>query len=73
VKITLVDGRILTAEAFTNKGDTEDPYSAEEVRDKFREVAGSVWNNAHCSLILAAAEDLDRSPDLVALSRLLAA
>jgi 2-methylcitrate dehydratase PrpD len=73
VKITLVDGRILTAEAFTNKGDTEDPYSAEEVRDKFREVAGSVWSIAHCSLILEAVEDLDRSPNLAALSRLLAA
>jgi 2-methylcitrate dehydratase PrpD len=73
VKITLVDGRILTAEAFTNKGDTEDPYSAEEVQDKFREVAGSVWSNEHCSSILEAVEDLDRSPDLAALTRLLAA
>ncbi|MDB5513333.1 MAG: 2-methylcitrate dehydratase [Tardiphaga sp.] len=73
VKITLVDGRVLSAEAYTNKGDAEDPYSAEEVQDKFREVAGSVWSNGHCSLILAAVEDLDRSPDLGALSRLLAA
>jgi 2-methylcitrate dehydratase PrpD len=73
VKITLVDGRILSAEAYTNKGDTEDPYSAEEVQDKFREVAGSVWSNEHCSSILKAVEDLDHSPDLAALSRLLAA
>ncbi|EJN11302.1 hypothetical protein involved in propionate catabolism [Bradyrhizobium sp. YR681] len=73
VKITLVDGRILSAEAYTNKGDTEDPYSAEEVQDKFREVAGSVWSSAHCSSILRAVEDLDRAPDLAALSRLLAA
>jgi 2-methylcitrate dehydratase PrpD len=73
VKITLVDGRILSAEAYTNKGDAEDPYSAEEVQDKFREVAGSVWSHAHCSSILAAVEDLDRSPGLGALSRLLAA
>jgi 2-methylcitrate dehydratase PrpD len=73
VKITLVDGRVLCAEAFTNKGDAEDPYSAEEIRDKFREVAGSVWSGEHCSAILEAVEDLDRSPDLRALSRLLAA
>jgi 2-methylcitrate dehydratase PrpD len=73
VKITLIDGRILSAEAYTNKGDAEDPYSAEEVQDKFREVAGSVWSHAHCSSILAAVEDLDRSPGLGALSRLLAA
>jgi 2-methylcitrate dehydratase PrpD len=73
VKITLVDGRILSAEAYTNRGDTEDPYSAEEVRDKFHEVAGSVWSEEHCSSILEAVEDLERSPDLAALSRLLAA
>jgi len=73
VKIALVDGRILSAEAYTNRGDTEDPYSAEEVRDKFHEVAGSVWSKEHCSSILEAVEDLERSPDLAALSRLLAA
>jgi 2-methylcitrate dehydratase PrpD len=72
VKITLVDGRVLCAEAFTNKGDAEDPYSAEEIRDKFREVAGSVWSDAHCLVILEAVENLDRSADLRALSRLLA-
>jgi 2-methylcitrate dehydratase PrpD len=69
VKITLVDGRVLCAEAFTNKGDAEDPYSAEEIRDKFREVAGSVWSEQHCSVILATVESLDRSPDIRALSR----
>jgi 2-methylcitrate dehydratase PrpD len=73
VKITLVDGRVLCAEAFTNKGDAEDPYSAEEIRDKFREVAASVWSDQHCSAILEAVENLDRSPDLRALSRLLTA
>jgi 2-methylcitrate dehydratase PrpD len=73
VKITLIDGRVLSAEALTNKGDTEDPYSAEEIQDKFREVAGSVWRDSHCSAILAAVEDLDRSPDIRALSALLVA
>jgi 2-methylcitrate dehydratase PrpD len=73
VKITLVDGRVLNAEAYTNRGDTEDPYSAEEVQDKFREVAESVWSDQHCSSILEVVADLDRSPDLAALSRPLAA
>lgn len=71
VKITMTDGRILMAEAMTNKGDTEDPYSAREIEDKFREVAGSVWSEQHCSMILEAVEGLDRSPDIRALSRLL--
>jgi 2-methylcitrate dehydratase PrpD len=73
VKITMLDGRVLCAEAFTNKGDTEDPYSAEELKDKFREIAGSVWSDAHCSVILAAVEGLDRSPQAGALCALLAA
>ncbi len=73
VRITLADGRILAAEAFTNRGDTEDPYSPAEIREKFFEVAGSVWNEAHCMALLEAVEDLDRAPDLRALSRLLAA
>ena len=37
------DGRVLTAEVLTNKGDTEDPYSADDVQDKFRELAEPVW------------------------------
>lgn len=73
VTVKLVDGRVLSAEAFTNKGDAEDPYSAEEMQHKFREVAGPVWNDAHCSAILAAVRDLDHSPDLRPLSALLAA
>jgi 2-methylcitrate dehydratase PrpD len=73
VTIKLADGNVLSAEAFTNKGDAEDPYSAEEIQDKFREVAGPVWSDAHCSAILAAVKEMDRSPDLHALSALLAA
>jgi 2-methylcitrate dehydratase PrpD len=73
VRITLTDGRILQAEALTNRGDTEDPYSVGEIREKFFEVAGSVWNQAHCTALLEAVENLDRAADLRALSRLLAA
>jgi 2-methylcitrate dehydratase PrpD len=73
VKITLVDGRILATEAFTNRGDTEDPYSAREIVEKFHEVAGLVWREADCTALLAAVENLDRSPDIRVLSRLLAA
>jgi 2-methylcitrate dehydratase PrpD len=73
VKIILTDGRVLEAEAFTNRGDTEDPYSAREIVEKFHEVAGLVWNEAHCTAILDAIETLDRSPDIRALSCLLLA
>ena len=40
VAVTLKDGRVLGAEALTNRGDTEDPYSDEEVVAKYREMLG---------------------------------
>ena len=52
----LEDGRTLKAEALTNKGDTEDPYSAEEIREKFHEVTGPVWSEARRHRILAAVD-----------------
>jgi 2-methylcitrate dehydratase PrpD len=38
VRVTLTDGRVLLAEALTNKGDTEDPYTAAEVAEKFIDI-----------------------------------
>ena len=54
--ITLADGRVLRAEALTNRGDTEDPYGPDEVRDKFRELAGPVWGPDHAERIVDAIE-----------------
>lgn len=73
VRVTLTDGRSFAAEALTNKGDTEDPYSPDEVRAKFAELAGPVWGAAHAADIAACVEAIDRAPDLTTLTRLLAA
>jgi 2-methylcitrate dehydratase PrpD len=35
VKLTLANGESYQAEAFINKGDAEDPYSTEEIREKY--------------------------------------
>lgn len=51
LRVTLVDGRVFTAEALTNRGDIEDPYTPAEVREKFRELAGPVWGAAHAAAI----------------------
>jgi 2-methylcitrate dehydratase PrpD len=72
LKITLKDGRVLSAEALTNKGDTEDPYSATEVEEKFHEVTGPIWNADHRAAILSAVDGLTGAADIRALSRLLA-
>ena len=73
VAIFLKDGRTLRAEALTNKGDTEDPYSAQEIREKFHEVAGPVWDAAHRNAILRAVDELDRAADVGALLELVGA
>jgi 2-methylcitrate dehydratase PrpD len=72
VQMHLKDGRVLTAQALTNKGDTEDPYSPEEVREKFRDLTGPVWEPKHAERILAAIDELERASDLSGLTDLLA-
>ena len=72
VAIQMRDGRTLKAEALTNKGDTEDPYSAEEIREKFHEVTAPVWSEAHRRKILAAVDETHRAPTVNPLCDLLA-
>ena len=72
-RLTLADGRRFEAEALTNKGDTEDPYSPEEVRAKFADLAGPVWGASHAAAIADCVASIDRAADLSTLTRLLSA
>ena len=45
VRLTLSDGKALEAETFINKGDAEDPYSPEELREKYFELVEPVWGH----------------------------
>ena len=62
VTVTLKNGRVLTAEALTNKGDTEDPYSSTEVQEKFMDVARPVLGEARAGMLVTAALSLDAAP-----------
>lgn len=73
VAIHLADGRVLSGETFTNRGDARDPYGPDEVRAKFAELAGLVWGQAHAERIRQAVETLDEAASLAALDALLAA
>ncbi|MFY8039612.1 MAG: MmgE/PrpD family protein [Bosea sp. (in: a-proteobacteria)] len=64
VRLVLTDGRTFEAEALTNKGDTEDPYAAAEVHEKFMECSTSVIGHAHALQLLDAVLDLDSAPSL---------
>jgi 2-methylcitrate dehydratase PrpD len=71
VRVHFMDGRLASAEVLTNRGDTEDPYSPDEVRDKFRELAEPVWSREHVERILSEVNAIDRAPDIRSLTGLL--
>jgi len=45
VRLTMKDGKVFEAETFINKGDTEDPYSHEELKEKYFELVEPVWGH----------------------------
>ena len=61
IKVVLKDGSVLEAQTFTNKGDTEDPYSPEELRVKYFELMGRAWNR---EIAEAVYQDTMRLPEL---------
>jgi 2-methylcitrate dehydratase PrpD len=71
VALHLKDGRTLSAEALTNRGDTEDPFSPEEIRQKFRELATPVFGTARARAIEEAVLALPEAEDCAALDALL--
>ena len=51
VRVRLSDGSLLEGSTMTNKGDTEDPYSAAELTEKYHELVGRVWDPATAEAI----------------------
>ncbi len=72
VTVTLKDGRRLSAESLTNKGDTEDPYTKADVEAKFQELATPVWDAEHAQTLLAATYALPEQADVTDYLTLLA-
>ena len=70
VTVCFTDGRTLAAEVMTNKGDTEDPYTADEVVAKFIEVASPSLGRPRCRSIVDATRALEAAPSLTALIEL---
>jgi 2-methylcitrate dehydratase PrpD len=59
VKITFRDGSALEAQSNTNKGDTEDPYSPEELKSKYFELSERVWKRDVADAIYENAMNLE--------------
>jgi 2-methylcitrate dehydratase PrpD len=70
VRLALKDGRTFEALAETNKGDTEDPYSDEEVIEKFHDVASPVVGAARAREIATVCLSIEHAPSLKALTEL---
>lgn len=73
VTIMLTDGRVFEAQALANRGDTEDPYTPAEVRQKFFDLAVPVWGQSRAEAIIAAVDALPQAHGTTALDDLLAA
>jgi 2-methylcitrate dehydratase PrpD len=59
VKVIFRDGSALEAQSNTNKGDTEDPYSPEELKSKYFELSERVWKRDVADAIYENAMNLD--------------
>ncbi|MEO3388593.1 MmgE/PrpD family protein [Mesorhizobium sp. CAU 1741] len=70
--IRLADGRVLTGETMTNRGDSVDPYTPDEVREKFFELTVPVWGQIHADKVHAAIDTIDLTEGTEALDALLA-
>jgi hypothetical protein len=69
VTIRLRDGREFKGAADANRGDDQDPYSREELAEKFLERAGRAWPPAAARNLHDKLHRLDELRDLGVLSR----
>jgi 2-methylcitrate dehydratase PrpD len=71
LRVTLASGEVHEAEALTNRGDVEDPYTEAEMREKFRDLAGPVYGEERARAIEEAVLALGPHTDAASLVELL--
>ena len=69
VTVRLYDGTELSAEATTNRGDTEDPYDDDELDRKYTELSGRVWNTTVVNSVYDHCFSVDRLTDINELTK----
>lgn len=72
VKIRFADGAVLEAGTLTNRGDAESPYSADEVCEKYVEVATPVFGGVRAQEIKNSVLTINEASDVLALNAMLA-
>ena len=71
VHLTLYNGETYQAEAFINKGDAEDPYSTEEIREKYFELLDPVLGHAKAEKLYHRAMALEECADFNSVTNLM--
>lgn len=72
VRITLKDGRELDAESFVNKGDLEDPYTSEELQEKYYGLTDPIWGHETAEKVHAKVMALEDVGDINEMTALMA-
>ena len=73
VTVTMTDGSALTAETETNRGDFEDPYPVEEIREKYLSLTTRQWSKQKAGEVWDAVMGLDVENSIAGLSGLIRA
>jgi 2-methylcitrate dehydratase PrpD len=71
VRVTLQDGREVSAQVRFPKGDPENPLSWDELSEKYGALAGAVWSNQKLDAVREAVQRLERQKSLRDFARLL--
>jgi 2-methylcitrate dehydratase PrpD len=71
VTLTLTDGRTVTHEVESHRGDFQQPFTEAEIRDKFRQLAGTLLSDAGVAAIEQAVDRCEAWSDAAELPALL--
>jgi 2-methylcitrate dehydratase PrpD len=71
VRVTLQDGREVSAHVRFPKGDPQNPLSWDELVEKYCALAGAVWSNQKLDAVREAVQRLERQKSLRDFARLL--
>ena len=71
VRVEFADGTSAEAETRTNRGDAEDPYTADELKEKFFELTARVWQTALADTVFEGIARLESLSDVNELTGLL--
>ena len=69
VTVHLTDGTTLAAETETNRGDFEDPYQVDEIREKYLSLTTRQWPEAKAAEVWDAMMALDGAEKITGLSQ----